>query len=252
MRLPSRRAATSPRPPTVAMSTGQFDVVRGRSRRRDRRRIGDRFPRCRHRDPPDRRTLPRRVPLVVGGAGAGDLDRSCCRRECGIGTARLSRLSITAKRQPSGCSMPRRSWPKPVADSSPWFARAELAEDEAFVAWLGERLASYSVPVEIDLAPVRTGGNAPPHCRSRLPLAGDKPPTSAHAKPEQLRNLIAKSGLRCCGGPLNRPRRGVLRGQLDSAIARRGRENPISRLNFASFLRRVAPMTTLPKLVIMA
>ncbi len=68
----------------------------------------------------------------------------------------------------------------------------ELAEDEAFVAWLGERLASYSVPVEIDLAPSEPAEMlrriVDLDCRLLAISA-----TSAHAKPEQLRNLIAKA-----------------------------------------------------------
>jgi len=69
---------------------------------------------------------------------------------------------------------------------------SELAEDEAFVAWLGERLAGYSVPVEIDLAPAEPGeviGRIIDlDCRLLAITAND-----AHAKPEQLRNLIARA-----------------------------------------------------------
>jgi hypothetical protein len=69
---------------------------------------------------------------------------------------------------------------------------SELAEDEAFVAWLGERLASYSVPVEIDLAPAEPAEVirriVELDCRLLAITAED-----VHAKPEQLRNLIARA-----------------------------------------------------------
>ena len=69
---------------------------------------------------------------------------------------------------------------------------SELAEDEAFVAWLGERLAGYSVPVEIDLAPAKPAEVISRiidlDCRLLAITAND-----VHAKPEQLRNLIARA-----------------------------------------------------------
>jgi nucleotide-binding universal stress UspA family protein len=67
---------------------------------------------------------------------------------------------------------------------------SELAEDEAFVAWLSKRLAGYSVPVEIDLAPSEPAEVIRRiidlDCRL-LAIAS----TDVHAKPEHLRNLIA-------------------------------------------------------------
>jgi nucleotide-binding universal stress UspA family protein len=73
------------------------------------------------------------------------------------------------------------------------FCPVELGEAEGFGAWLGERLAAYELPVEIDLAPADSAAliRRIVELEGRLVAIADDDP---QARPENLRQLVARTG----------------------------------------------------------
>jgi hypothetical protein len=70
---------------------------------------------------------------------------------------------------------------------------SELGQAEGFAAWLGERLAAYTIPVEIDMAPADPAaliGRIVELEGQLVAIAADDP----QARPANLRQLVARSG----------------------------------------------------------